>query len=52
MLWSFSLFSHSKLSLILWECLSTLRLIVLLIDIRGYPFPKSMSLIKSGLAVM
>ena len=45
-------FSHDKLSLILRECLFSLQLIVLLINKRGYPFPKSMSLIKSSSAVM
>ena len=52
MFWGLSGFSHGKLSLSLWECLFTQRLIVLLINKRGYPFPKSMSLIKSSSAVM
>ena len=45
-------FSYGKLSLILWECLFSLRLIVLLINKRGYPFPKRMSLINSSSVVM
>ena len=36
--------SHGKLSLILGECLFSLQLITLLINVIGYPFPKSMSL--------
>ena len=50
MFWGLSGFSHGKLAFILWECLFTLRLIVILINKRGYPFPKSMSLIKSSSA--
>ena len=44
MFWGLSGFSHGKLSLILRERLFNLRLIVLLINKRGYQFPKIMSL--------
>ena len=52
MFWGLLWFSHGKLLLILFEYLFILWLILLLINKRGYLFPKSMFLIKSSSAVM
>jgi len=45
-------FSTGKEPMILWECLLSLRLSVLLIGKMVHTFPKSMSLIKFSSAVM